>query len=69
MLFELENCLYLHEIPFFWDRRKNMIKYLKPKHVYNMCMQLSSIRENINRLLDTNNMQELARYLYTCMSN
>lgn len=63
MLFALENCLKRGEIPFFWDRRMNMIRHLNPSLKNDMRRQIANIRSKIDRLLDNNDIRQLWKYM------
>lgn len=63
MLFELEDCLKSGEIPFFWDKRMNMIGMLRYELKRDMYGQITNIRAKICRLLSENKIMELQDFM------
>lgn len=63
MLFELENTLHCGKIPFFWDKRMNMIGSLNEYLMADMYRRIVNIRTKICRLLNENQMEKLQNYM------
>ncbi|KDR17224.1 cyclic GMP-AMP synthase-like isoform X4 [Zootermopsis nevadensis] len=53
MLGQLENYFQREEIPFFWDKRSNLIKHLKKDEIKNMRGRVTHLRKMVERALSS----------------
>jgi hypothetical protein len=51
MLGKLESYLQSEKIPFFWDKRSNLIGHLNQAEIKNMCGRVTRLKQKLERAL------------------
>lgn len=67
MLGRLEYYLQQRRIPFFWDKRSNLIGHLNELHIKNMCDRVTYLKGKLERAIsscDENNIASVMDLFY-----
>jgi hypothetical protein len=60
MLGRLEDHLQKGNIPFFWDKRSNLIGHLNKSQIQNICGRVTNLKKKLEQAISSNDERNIA---------